>query len=117
MSAPQPFLTFVVPVFNEERVLSTSLRTLADFLDAFVAGTGREPRAWQLLLVDDGSTDGSVELIEAFQRDHPELQVDHPVIARFVARVRAAAAERSNAVNRAGGPAVTRPAPGAAVLF
>lgn len=76
MSAPQPFLTFVVPVFNEERVLPTSLRTLADFLDAFVAEAGRAPRAWQLLLVDDGSKDGSVALIEAFQQDHPDLQVD-----------------------------------------
>lgn len=76
MSAPHPFLTFVVPVYNEERVISASLTTLTAFLGEFVAGTGRAADDWQLLLVDDGSEDRSVELVEAFQAAHPELPVD-----------------------------------------
>lgn len=76
MSAPPPFLTFVVPVYNEERVLAQSLTTLTAFLRGFARDAGRDELDWQLLLVDDGSTDTSVALVEAFQSAHPELPVD-----------------------------------------
>ena len=30
---------------------------------------------WELLLVDDGSKDGSVEAIESYLRDHPDNRI------------------------------------------
>ena len=75
MSATQPFITFVVPVFNEERVLLTSLATLAEFLKELSKAAGRTPLDWELLCVDDGSTDSSAELVQAFQAEHPEFPV------------------------------------------
>ena len=59
MSATQPFITFVVPVFNEERVLLAGLATLAEFLEELSKAAGRTPLDWELLCVDDGSTDSS----------------------------------------------------------
>jgi len=78
MSPPtrQPYVTFVIPVYNEERVIAASLATLADFLAELCAERGQSDAGWQLLCVDDGSTDRSCELIEGFRAGHPELWVE-----------------------------------------
>ena len=72
-NAPEPFLTFVVPVYNEEPVLDKSLPILRDYLDQLVEGRGRG-ESWEMILVDDGSKDRSVEIIETWimtERDSP----------------------------------------------
>lgn len=69
----EPFLTFVVPVYNEEPVLDTSLPILRDYLDQLVEGRGKG-ETWEMLLVDDGSRDRSVEIVETWiegERDCP----------------------------------------------
>jgi len=55
-NAARPELTAVVPAYNEVESLPTLLGELRAALDA----TGRR---WELVLVDDGSTDGSGELL------------------------------------------------------
>lgn len=45
-------VSVVCPFFNEDRVLSESVRTLLDRLEGL-------KESWELILVDDGSTDGS----------------------------------------------------------
>ncbi len=57
MSAPA--LSVVVPVFNEEAVLPELRRRLESALSGVVGG-------WEVVLVDDGSTDGSVAAIESW---------------------------------------------------
>jgi dolichyl-phosphate beta-glucosyltransferase len=59
--APEPYLSFVVPVYNEERVLETSLAALKLYLDQLLADRGKG-ETWELVLVDDGSKDRSVEI-------------------------------------------------------
>src|SRR5512143_1280855 len=49
---PEPEISVVVPAYNE----ADSLPTLLGELRAALAATGRE---WELILVDDGSTDGT----------------------------------------------------------
>jgi glycosyltransferase involved in cell wall biosynthesis len=49
--------SLVVPLLNEEPVLRQLLRELAAQLDAWVRGR------WEVILVDDGSSDGSRDLI------------------------------------------------------
>ena len=68
---PGPFVSFVVPVYNEERVLEASLGELATYLDGLCAGPGRAA-GWELVLVDDGSTDRSIACIERWLAAHPE---------------------------------------------
>jgi glycosyltransferase involved in cell wall biosynthesis len=71
MNAPvvsAPVLSILIPVFNEEEFVATLLdRVLAAPLPA---GLERE-----LIIVDDGSNDGSVEAIRAFAASRPESRI------------------------------------------
>ncbi len=51
-----PEVTLVVPVYNEEG----NIPSLADEIFRAMA---RQPRSWELILVDDGSSDGSLAVI------------------------------------------------------
>jgi len=63
-------VTVVAPVFNE----SENLTPLVDELLQVMRPTGR---AFEILLVDDGSTDGSAEAIKALAAAHPEVRGLH----------------------------------------
>lgn len=54
-------ISVVMPVFNAESTLHTTLASLAT----------QTHRDWELIAVDDGSTDGSLALLKAFAADHP----------------------------------------------
>lgn len=54
----QPTYSIIAPVYNERE----SLPVLLDRLQGVMDATGE---AWELILVDDGSTDGSTEIIRA----------------------------------------------------
>lgn len=54
----QPIYSIIAPVYNERE----SLPVLLDRLQGVMDATGE---AWELILVDDGSTDGSTEIIRA----------------------------------------------------
>ena len=62
-----PELSVVIPFLNEERVLPL-LRQRVEELRA------RAP-AWELLFISDGSTDASVEYVEAWARDDPAVKL------------------------------------------
>lgn len=66
-------LSILVPVYNEEEFVAAVLRRLLEF--PLPAGLSR-----QIVVVDDGSTDGSTEVIQAIAGLHPEtIQVArHP---------------------------------------
>ena len=65
MSAPVE-LSLVVPVYNERE----SLRILVAEVDRALAG-----RRYEIVAVDDGSSDGSLDELKALKRDHPELHI------------------------------------------
>ncbi len=60
-----PFLSLVLPAYNEERRLGVSLRTLADYL-------GRQTYDCEILVVDDGSTDATADVAENVAASMPE---------------------------------------------
>ena len=61
MNTEKPFFSIVVPVYNEERFIREAL-------DSILAQT--EPD-WEALLIDDGSTDLSPEILNEYaQKDH-----------------------------------------------
>jgi glycosyltransferase involved in cell wall biosynthesis len=68
MGADQPLLSIVVPVFNEERRLLQTLESLGAFQDS------RE-YATELIVVDDGSDDGTANLVESFTADRPTARL------------------------------------------
>jgi glycosyltransferase involved in cell wall biosynthesis len=61
-----PDVSIVVPVYNE----SGNLSILLDEIAAALAG-----RAWEVVAVDDGSTDGSFEELMALRARHPSLRI------------------------------------------
>ncbi|RII09167.1 Undecaprenyl-phosphate mannosyltransferase [Streptomyces sp. YIM 130001] len=62
-------LTVVVPAYNEEHRLGPTLRSIADHL--------RKSRfaGWELIVVDDGSTDGTRAVAEAAAAEEPSVHV------------------------------------------
>ncbi len=59
-----PLLSVVIPVFNER-----------DFVAELVSRVLAQDYRMEVLLIDDGSTDGSRELIAGLAEQHPQVQV------------------------------------------
>ena len=57
---PPPRISIVIPAFNESRRIADSLGKLREFL-------GRTPLSFEILVVDDGSTDGTADDRQAFR--------------------------------------------------
>lgn len=64
----RPDLSVVFPVYNEEESLPS---LLAEIRTALEAG----PWSWEMIAVDDGSRDGSLELLKRLRRDYPMLRI------------------------------------------
>ncbi len=52
-TAQKPYLSVVVPAFNEEQRIGTTLEQICEYLS-------RQPYSWEIVLVDDGSQDKTV---------------------------------------------------------
>lgn len=64
----EPLLTYIVPVFNTERFLLRCLRSIVD--------QDLAEDAYEVLVVDDGSTDGSCAKVQSFiDEGHPQVRL------------------------------------------
>lgn len=66
----KPEISVIVPIFNESGCFDELFRRVSEVMNS----TGRE---WELVLVDDGSTDGSTDLIRALAKKDKRVR---PVI-------------------------------------
>lgn len=64
---PSPTFSIIAPIFNEKDNLPVLTARIRDVMES----TG-EP--WELILVDDGSTDGSTELIRSLVQQDPRVR-------------------------------------------
>ena len=61
---PDPSLSVVIPVYNEHQWVAELVRRVQ-----------LQPWTKEILLVDDGSTDGTIEILEEIQRDHDNVRL------------------------------------------
>ncbi len=68
-----PYLTVVIPAYNEERRLPDTLRQVLAYLEC-------QPYKHEVIVADDGSTDRTAAFVEQFAMQHPSvrlLRLDH----------------------------------------
>jgi len=63
-----PFLSIVIPAYNEESRLPQTLPKVADFVES-------QPYEAEVLVVDDGSMDRTAAIVEAFAAKHPAIRL------------------------------------------
>ena len=68
VSTASPDLSLVIPVYNERENLPPLLAEIAGAL----GGSGR---SYEVVAVDDGSTDGSLDTLKALKGEHPQLHI------------------------------------------
>ena len=68
MTVPDLDLSVVIPAYNEEQRLAPTVAALARFLAA-------RPGRWEIVVVDDGSTDGTVALCRQLAARWPALRL------------------------------------------
>jgi glycosyltransferase involved in cell wall biosynthesis len=64
--SPKPIISIIAPIYNEAGNIPELFRRIREVLD-----TTKDP--WELVMVDDGSTDGSTDLIRACQAQDPRV--------------------------------------------
>jgi dolichyl-phosphate beta-glucosyltransferase len=68
-SAPAVFLSVIIPAYNEERRLPASLDRIIAFVSADALGSH------EIVVVDDGSRDGTAALVEQYSRSHATVRL------------------------------------------
>ena len=69
-ASSEPLLSIIIPAYNEEHRLPQSL-------DAIVEWMKTAPYQVEVIIVENGSTDRTTEVAEAYARAHPNIRVIH----------------------------------------
>lgn len=71
----KPFISVVVPGYNEASILEKNLNLLCHYMESL-----NDRYRWELIFVDDGSTDETGTLAEAFAKTRENVLVLHHVV-------------------------------------
>jgi glycosyltransferase involved in cell wall biosynthesis len=80
-SRPNVALSIVMPAFNEGAILAASV-------DEVCEGLRKRELDFEIIVVENGSTDGTLELARQLVDDHPELRVESLPTADYGAALR-----------------------------
>jgi glycosyltransferase involved in cell wall biosynthesis len=69
---PKPLLSVVVPAYNEAAIVEKNLAALCHYMESL-----EDECRWEIVFVNDGSTDNTGELAEAFAEGRGNIQVLH----------------------------------------
>jgi len=69
-----PLVSLVVPAYNEAAILEQNLTTLCRHMESL-----EDSYKWELVVVNDGSSDATGSLAEQFARNRPNVRVFHHV--------------------------------------
>ncbi len=73
VAAPGPIVSIIVPVKDEEEAIAPFVARVAPILDGLFADVAPHA-AWEILFVDDGSTDRTMAAIAVAHRDEPRVR-------------------------------------------
>jgi glycosyltransferase involved in cell wall biosynthesis len=76
-----PRFSLIIPAFNEEARLPSTIRQVARYLQS-------QPYSWEILVVDNASTDATAQVVERLQREVPNLYLLHEPVRGKGAAVR-----------------------------
>ena len=65
-----PFLSHIIPVYNEEKRLPHALGQVFAFLE-------KQAYLGEVLVIENGSTDGTLQLAHQYAREYPNLRISH----------------------------------------
>lgn len=68
VDAGEVFLTIIIPAYNEERRLPGTLQAITEYLT-------NQPYAAEVIVVENGSTDRTAEVVREFARQHPNVRL------------------------------------------
>lgn len=60
--------SLVVPAYNEEDKITASLTQIVNFMRGFSS-------SFEVLVIDDGSSDGTVQKVEEYKKENPEIKL------------------------------------------
>ncbi len=63
------FLSVIIPAYNEEARLTATLLAVVEYFDKLY------PSSYEVIVVDDGSTDSTSQLASQFSESHPQVSV------------------------------------------
>ncbi len=70
----QPYLSVVIPAFNEEERIASTVEALVAYLESWAG-----ERTWELLVVSDGSTDSTAKIVSDISAGNSKVRlVDAP---------------------------------------
>ena len=70
----QPYLSVVIPAFNEEERIASTVEALLEYLNGWSGD-----RTWELLVVSDGSTDSTAKIVSELSDGNPLVRlIDAP---------------------------------------
>lgn len=64
----RPHLSIVIPAYNEESRIGSSLDRLREFLETF-------DQSWEIVVVDDGSSDATASIVEEHAETEPRMRI------------------------------------------
>jgi hypothetical protein len=71
-SVERPLVSIVVPAYNEAAIVEKNLASLCEYLKSL-----ESDYRWEIIFLDDGSTDETGELAETFARERDGVRVFH----------------------------------------
>ena len=72
-----PLITLITPAFNEESIIQKSLTDLCEYMKGL-----QDRYRWEIVVVNDGSSDKTAQLADEFAADHEEIRVVHHKVNR-----------------------------------
>lgn len=73
----KPLVSIIIPAYNEEALIETNITLLYEYLE-----TLNDQYRWELLIVNDGSSDKTGELADVLAEKHETLNVHHHITNR-----------------------------------